>query len=170
MWPAPTLLLFLPGAVWLLPRVVRLAVLCPSGKKKFMPKGVQGVQAVQAVQAVRTAVSKCKRSHSFVLLCSFQVHVRVGGFALLVLLFVMFVCWVAMGVQLMSLLECVQKDGDASCFKIAQIHVADMTTAAFRINVHAQLDNPGQSAWLSVGAVTSKVVAIEFASVRKHVH
>ena len=95
---------------------------------------------------------------------------RVGGFALLVLLFVMFVCWVAMGVQLMSLLECVQKDGDASCFKIAQIHVADMTTAAFRINVHAQLDNPGQSAWLSVGAVTSKVVAIEFASVRKHVH
>ena len=93
---------------------------------------------------------------------------RVGGFALLVLLFVMFVCWIAMGVQLMSLLDCVQKDGDASCFKIAQIHVADMTTAAFRINVHAQLDNPGQSAWLSVGAVTSKVVAIDFVSVRKH--
>ena len=32
VWPAPALLLFLPGTVRLLPRVVRLAVLCPSGK------------------------------------------------------------------------------------------------------------------------------------------
>ena len=53
VWPAPALLLFLPGTVRLLPRVVRLAVLCPSGKIFLLNVYAEGSTCTRQV---RTAV------------------------------------------------------------------------------------------------------------------
>ena len=49
------------------------------------------------------------------------------------------------------------------CFKIEEIYVKELFGSEMKIDVTATLNNPGLSAWLHIGEVTSDVVEIDMA-------
>jgi hypothetical protein len=64
--------------------------------------------------------------------CAQRLSIRISSVLCTVFTIISLICWIAMGLQLLSLLKCVQND---TCFNIEQIHVVDITTPKFLINV-----------------------------------